>query len=178
MRASQIALHESLTATPARIEAAYSDRAARLAKERHTTKPASPAIPAVIFSVGKERYAIELKALSEILALVRCTPVPEYPPEVLGVINLRGEIRAVLDASCLLGLGKSESPRSGFVLMLRQQLVEIGLKVDGIEELREFRAEELSHSGQGKYMKGLLSGAVMLLDTERMLAGVLSQEEA
>jgi len=62
--------------------------------------------------------------------------------------------------------------------MLRRPGREIGLKVDAIEELREIRPEELSAPAQGRYVKGIASGALMLLNVEAVLAAVFSKEES
>jgi hypothetical protein len=52
LRASENALQDALTATPQRIEAAYRERAIRLAKQL-TQQNNSPATPAVIFWLGQ-----------------------------------------------------------------------------------------------------------------------------
>jgi chemotaxis signal transduction protein len=104
--------------------------------------------------------------------------VPGSPPQFLGVISLRGELRAVLDLGRLLGLAKSEDKEPGFVLVLRHQGRQIGLKVDSIEELRKIRPEEVSVSGHGRYMKGIAPGMLMLLNAEAVLAEVFSKEES
>ena len=89
---------------------------------------------------------------------------------------MRGELRAVLDLANLLGLSENGNRDSGLVLMLRRPGQEIGLKVDSIEELQEIRPEELSVPVQGSFVKGIASGALMLLSVEAVLAAVFSKE--
>jgi chemotaxis signal transduction protein len=72
----------------------------------------------------------------------------------------------------LLALSENGDRDSGFVLMVRRPGREIGLKVDCIDELREIRPEELSVPSQGNYIKGIVSGALMLLNVEAVLAAV------
>jgi purine-binding chemotaxis protein CheW len=116
--------------------------------------------------------------VSEALPFTHCTRAPGSPPHFRGVVNLRGELRAVLDLATLLGLSKNGDRDSGFVLMLRRPGREIGLKVDAIEELREIRPEELSVPAQGNFVKAIASGALMLIDVEAVLAAAFSKEES
>jgi chemotaxis signal transduction protein len=177
LRASEEALEEALRAGPQRIQIAYRQRAVRLAKTQASPTAVSPGLPVMIFRLVQERYAIELKDLAEVLPFTRCTPVPGAPPQFLGVINLRGEIRGVLDLSQLLAIPESESTKSGFILILRSGLG-VGLKVDSIEELHEIRPEELTRPMQANYLKGLASGTLPLLDVDILLADVFSKEES
>jgi chemotaxis signal transduction protein len=176
LRASERALEEALAESPERIETAYRERAIRLASKQAEPGPVSEGLPVLVFRLATERYAIELKDLAEVFPFARCVAVPGAPREFPGVISLRGELRAVLDLRLLLGLSENADNDSGFVLMLRRQGHEIGLKVDLIEDLREIRPEDLAFPAQGKYAKGLTSGTLTLLSVDAVLAEVLSKE--
>ena len=176
LRASEAALEEAV-ASPARIEAVYHRRAVRLAKVQASPKPATAGLPALTFRLAQERYAIELKEVAEVVPFAGCTPVPGSPPEFLGVINLRGDLRAVLDLGLLLALSAGGDRHSGFVLVLRRQGREMGLKIDHIEDLIEIRPEELTLPVREKYVKGLISGTLMLLNVDSVLEKVFSNEE-
>jgi purine-binding chemotaxis protein CheW len=177
LRASERALEAALAETPERIEAVYRSRAVRLAKVQAGHGQVSAGLPALVFRLARERYAIELDEVSETLPFERCTRAPGSPPQFRGVISLRGELRAVVDLGRLLALTENGDRDSGFVLMVRRPGREIGLKVDYIEELREIRPEELSVPAQGKFVKGIASGALMLLNVEAVLAAVFSNKE-
>jgi purine-binding chemotaxis protein CheW len=177
LRASELALEETMTPSPQRVRDAYRQRAARLATVDLNLKPASPGLPTLVFLLGQERYAIEMKELAEVLPFVRCTQVPGGSQRFLGVINLRGEIRAVLDLRNLVAPSESGDGEAGFVLMLRRPGKEVGLKVDHIEDLREIRPEELTLSPQGTYGKGMASGTLMLLNVDAVLKEAFSKEE-
>ncbi len=176
LRSSERALEEALAESPERIEAAYRQRAVRLAKAQGENGTISAGLPVLVFRLARERYAIELQEVSEALPFARCSRPPGSPPQFRGVMSLRGEIRAVLDLATLLQLPENGDRDSGFVLMLRRPGREIGLKVDRIEELREIRPEELSVASQGNYVKGIASGAMMLLNVEAVMAAVFSKE--
>jgi purine-binding chemotaxis protein CheW len=180
LQSSERALEEAMTESPARIDAAYRLRAARLAKRRVEQAPHAATLTVLVFRLGLDRYAIEIKEVAEALRLERCAPVPGSLPLFAGVINLRGELRAVVDLARLLALPGGADPGnkgddSGFVLLLRRHGQEIGLKVDRIEDLREIGPEDLSLPSQGKYVTGLAPGTLMLLSVDAVLAEVLSK---
>jgi purine-binding chemotaxis protein CheW len=178
LQSTDRALDEALTESPERMATAYRQRAHRLAGAQAEPGLASAGSPALIFRLARERYAIELADVTEVLPFARCTRPPGSPDQFRGVINLRGELRAVLDLATLLAISENGERNSGFVLMLRRPGREIGLKVDAIEELREIRPEELSAPAQGSYVKGIASGGLMLLNVEAVLAAVFSKEES
>jgi chemotaxis signal transduction protein len=177
LRASERALEEVVEASPERIESIYRQRAILLAKEQAEHQPASSGLPVLVVRLAQERYAIELSEVAEVVRFAHCTPVPGAPPRFLGVINLHGELRSVLDLGSLLVPTQTEASDSGFVLALRCRDPEIGLKVDDIEELREIRPEGPDLRAQGNYLKRITYEGLPLLDTGKVLAGILSQEE-
>ena len=63
----------------------------------------------LLFCLGADRYAIEAAQVSEVLPLITIKALPQAPPGVAGVINLRGAPVPVIDLSAL-ALGRSASP--------------------------------------------------------------------
>ncbi len=176
LRASESALQEAISATPQRIEAAYRERAIRLAKQLTQHKPVSPGTPAVIFRLGEERYAMPLRDVAEVLPCTDCARVPGAPAWYLGVISVRGELRSVLNLGAVLGVSSSDSSVSGYVLMARHRGQVIGLYVDTIDGVSDVPLEEMTGTNQGRFLKS--SGTLMVLDTEKMLADIVSKEES
>ncbi len=187
MRVSEAALERALAPGQDRIQEVFRRRAVLLAAVQEQHKPAAARVPVLICQVAQERYAIEAKDVVEVLPLTRCTPVPGASRNIVGVINLRGALRAVVDLGRLLGpLNVESAPEpgdSGFVLMLRNKgqvagSGEIGLKVDRIEALLEATPQEWTPAGNGTFGKGLVSGNLMLVDIEKVLEGTVSTKES
>lgn len=170
LRASETALQEALTESPERIRIAYRERAIRLATLQIAPGPVRAPMPVLVFRLSGERYAIELAELAEVAALSNYTPVPGSPPEFPGVVNLRGEVRAVLDLGRLLGISDSGKTDTGFLLLLRRQGRKIGLRVDAIEELTQVQPEQLRPAVDGKYAKGVIRGTTALLSVDALTA--------
>lgn len=59
---------------------------------------------ALLIPVGRDWYAVELRTIREVLEPRRITRLPDTPVEVLGLVNMRGEVVPVLDTGLLLGL--------------------------------------------------------------------------
>lgn len=176
LRKSEEALEKTLAENPARMQAVFRQRAIQLGRERAESKPLSPGIPALIFRLAQERYAIALKDLAEVLPFQGCTQVPGASKQFLGVINVRGELRPVIDlAHVLSGASRGSATDSGAVLMLRRPA---GLKVDSVEALREIRSDELGAPAQGQYCRALVSGSLALLDVDVVLSAVDSAVES
>lgn len=169
LRAGESALEAALAESPARIEEAYRRRAAQLSAAQGAPRAVSVSLPALVFGLGRERYAVELKDLAEALPFTGCVRPPGAPRHFLGVISVRGELRPVLDLGRMLTGAEPEGAEAGVVLMLRRQ---VGLRVDQVEALRAIRREELTPAAQGNYVKALAPGRVMLLDVEKILAEV------
>ncbi len=99
------------------------------------------------FFVAGERYAIGILDVKEIIEMDQMTRVPMTPDYIRGVINLRGNVVAVVDLHARLGKGVCElSKRSSIVLVDvegqggRQQL---GMLVDEVNEILEIPASHL-----------------------------------
>lgn len=95
----------------------------------------------VSFWLGQVRYALEIQQLREVLAQAHPVPVPGAPPAVLGVINLRGEIVTLLDLG--LWLGQAPALADGPVLVLEQQGLSLGLRVDAMAALLKRMPDEV-----------------------------------
>ena len=178
LRSSERALEEAMRESPERIDAVYRQRAARLAKGRSDHTSAGERLKVLVFRLGLERYAIEVAEVAEAIPLERCARVPGSLPVFAGVLNLRGELRAVVDLARLLAPSGGSNSDAAFVLVLRQRGQSIGFKVDGIEELREIGRGELSSLAEGKYVTGVAPGMLMLLSVDAVLEDIFLKEEA
>jgi purine-binding chemotaxis protein CheW len=66
----------------------------------------------VTFSMGKQMFGVPVQGVQDILVPERIAPVPLAPPEVRGLINLRGRIVTVIDVRIRLGLKDERDPAS------------------------------------------------------------------
>lgn len=179
LEASERALEEALAPAGQRTEEVYRRRAVKLAQpERQNSSSAG--LPTLVFRLGQEHYAIEMKHLAEVLPLGYYAPVPRSPKQLLGVISFRGELRAVVDLAQVLAASPEGTGDTGFVLMLRPARggEQIGLKIDSIETLRDIQPEELLPPAPGSFVTALVSGSLVLLNVGAVLANAFSDRES
>jgi len=55
----------------------------------------------LLFELGRERYALDVRQVAEVLPLLAITPIPQAPAAVAGVLNFRGAPVPVIDLSQL-----------------------------------------------------------------------------
>lgn len=127
----------------------------------------------IVLGIGKERYGVDLADVAEVLAPVRATPVPGAPPVFSGVINVRGEIRPVIDLRRLLGMEKVPQAHLARVILLRNEGREMGLQIDSVEEIRRIGPGDLQPAGNGHspysaHIKASTKDLLMLLSTEAL----------
>ena len=57
----------------------------------------------LIFTLGQQQYSLDSTYLEEMLPLPEITPLPAAAPDILGILNLRGEMVPILDLNLSLG---------------------------------------------------------------------------
>lgn len=190
-RALEIRLHDRLAAVrapaddPAFVEAVLRLRARRLASARAVVEEAPAGSAMLCFGVAAERYGLPLDELSEVMPLAAWTPVPGLSQQLLGVMNVRGEIRPVLDLHSILGLPAPEAAEGGYVVFLRSPVREVGLRVDALERIRfvESQGLTLPHEAANglpqRFVAGITPDTLVLLDSRQILAlDVLQDRQA
>lgn len=108
-----------------------------------TTGPASDGelLQLVSFMVGDEEFAIPILSVQEINRMMQITRVPQSPPFVEGVINLRGKIIPVMDLRKRFGLSALENSSDSRIIVVEvevpgtAQTRVIGFTVDRVNEV-------------------------------------------
>ncbi len=99
---------------------------------------------AIVFSISKQRWAIELRWVREVITLGHVTPVPKAPPAFAGVVNFGGAIVAVIELLPLLPSGEW-NPEAGTAvggdnaILLQVESVHAALRVDAVIEVTTLR---------------------------------------
>ena len=168
---SEQALDRSLDGDPGRLDAVYRRRAERLAARRAEVASAAETVPVLAFGIGAERYGLPLRDLEAVLPFANCTPVPGGRAELLGVTNVRGEVRSVLDLRRLLGLPEGPAGGAGYILLVRHGDQVVGLRVDTLEKAVRVAPGSLVAAAEplGRFVKGLTPDRVIVLDAGAVL---------
>jgi len=117
----------------------------------------------VALHIGEEVYGVDIAAINTVLTPQPITSMPNLPPYIKGVINLRGRILPVLDLRARFGIEPlSEDRRSHCrVVILEVGLLCAGLIVDSVSEVLRIHEDsieapcDLLDSGDRRYITGI-----------------------
>ncbi|MEM8962932.1 MAG: chemotaxis protein CheW [Acidobacteriota bacterium] len=97
----------------------------------------------LLFTLGETRYAARVGEVIEVTTPPEVTPVPNVPPWIRGVSNLRGEILAVLDLRLLSGR-ESVTTDTGRMLVSVGGDAMAGLIVDAVNGVTDIAMSSLA----------------------------------
>lgn len=111
-----------------------------------TTNTTSPTCTAaakggkyLTFALGKEEYAVEILKVREIIGFMDITGVPRTPAYVRGVINLRGQVIAVMDLRVKFAMETAQVSEQTCIIVveIKQQgrKLSTGIIVDHVSEV-------------------------------------------
>jgi purine-binding chemotaxis protein CheW len=144
------------------------------------------------FVVGDAEYGIGILRAKEIIEYDTVTVVPNAPPFVRGVINLRGRVVSVVDLALRFGRPPAEATRRSCIVVVEVDRAGttdvVGIVADRVSQVVELPADAIEPAppfGTGVRTDWLLGLGradkrfVLLLDTDRMLTDwEASAEEA
>jgi purine-binding chemotaxis protein CheW len=100
------------------------------------------------FRLGEELFCLDIEYVEEIVELDTVTRVPNSPPRVLGVVDLRGQVTAIIDPTETLSV-ESNADDQLLVVFDADELGEqghIGWAVDDVRQVRPVADEDVEHS--------------------------------
>lgn len=101
------------------------------------------------FRNNKESYGIRVLAVREIIRQAPITVIPQMPPYIRGVINLRGRIIPVIDLKHRFGMGVAAVGSRTCTVVVQIETtargpIQMGLMVDIVEEVVQIAAADIS----------------------------------
>ena len=140
----------------------------------------------LVFHLGREEFGVHVLKVREIMGLQDITAVPQTPPFVKGVINLRGKVIPVIDLRAKFGLEQTGYTQRTCIVVVEVRHeagpMQMGAIVDGVSEVLTLQGGEIEDTPefgeemQVPYILGMakVKGKVkMLLDID----GVLSAQD-
>jgi purine-binding chemotaxis protein CheW len=134
----------------------------------------------VTFQLEDETYGIDVMQIREVLRSQEISQVPGAPSYVLGIINLRGSVVAIIDTRTRFGLPpRDEMDDSSRILIMESGELVVGFLVDSVSEVADLYDERIESppdtgSGQSsRFISGLYNrekGLLILLDASKLLS--------
>jgi purine-binding chemotaxis protein CheW len=131
----------------------------------------------VSFKLREETYGIEITKIREIVLVGDITQIPETPPYVKGLINLRSTVIPVIDLRARFSLADAELTQESRIMVLNVGSRTIGIIVDSVHEVLRVTPQDISPapttvtSSGNEYMTGLVrlkEALLILLDVDRL----------
>ena len=136
------------------------------------------------FCLGQEEYGLEILRVREIIGIIDITPLPQTPPYVKGVINLRGKIIPVIELRTKFGMDSVPYTEETCVIVVEvseedgNEEYQVGVIVDTVSEVLDINPDQIEPSPKfgGSLSTDYIMGmgkvkdkVFILLDTGRVL---------
>jgi purine-binding chemotaxis protein CheW len=135
------------------------------------------------FLTAGEEYAISIVKVSEIVEYEAVTTVPNTPPWIRGVTNLRGRVVPVVDLAVKFGLPASRISKFTCIIitdeMFQNEKLTMGVLADSVSQVIDLSADEIEETPpfgtrvKTEYLLGM--GALgkkfcLILDIDKVLS--------
>jgi purine-binding chemotaxis protein CheW len=136
----------------------------------------------LIFHLGEEEFGIQVQKVREIMGVQDITRVPQTPPHVKGVINLRGKVIPVVDLRLKFEMPALEYTQRTCIIVVQvsgpRGTLPMGVVVDGVVEVLNIAGADVEDTPgfdpevEVAYVMGMakVKGKVkILLDIDRVM---------
>lgn len=135
------------------------------------------------FLTAGEEYAISIVKVSEIVEYEAVTTVPNTPPWIRGVTNLRGKVVPVVDLAVKFGMPASRISKFSCIIitevMFQGEQLTMGVLADSVSQVVDLSADEIERTPpfgtrvKTEYLLGM--GAMgkkfcLILDIDKVLS--------
>lgn len=130
------------------------------------------------FSLGKEKFAMPLLQVKEVIANTETTSIPQAAPHFRGIMNLRGQVISVIDLRVKLKVGKPDVTPETTIVILDVNGLFLGVVVDSVDSVTSFDSSMISdppvHDSSAKidYIFGVArheKALTLLIDLKKVL---------
>ena len=89
----------------------------------------------ISFRIGEQEFCVDIMAVREIRGWTPATPLPQSPPFISGVINLRGAVLPIMDLAARLGFPTAVTSARSVIIVVKVGERMIGLLVDAVSDI-------------------------------------------
>ncbi|MEC4889534.1 MAG: chemotaxis protein CheW [Nitrospira sp.] len=130
------------------------------------------------FSLGEELYGVDILRVQEIKGYTAVTKIPNTPPHIKGVLNLRGTIVPIVELRTKFGLPTIDYTMFTVIVVVVVQDKVMGLVVDAVSDVLNIDKKDIQAAPEfgAKVNVTFLNGIgksgdklISLLDIDRLL---------
>ncbi len=139
------------------------------------------------FQLGEELYGVDILRVQEIKGYTAVTRIPNTPPHIKGVLNLRGTIVPIVELRTKFGMPTIEYTMFTVIVVVVVREKIMGLVVDAVSDVLNIDKKDIQPAPQfgAKVDVSFLNGIgksgdklVALLDMDRLLSDSDLQDSA
>lgn len=152
------------------------ERARKLAAGQKEEAHEEECLQAIEFMLGDEKYAVEVRFISEVYPVKDVTSIPCTPSFVIGVVSVRGEVLSLTDVREFFSLPKKEITDASKILVLSNGEMKLGILADSvIGEVRvPIHTIQTDMPGTGgarvEYIRGVTKERLVVVEAEKLLS--------
>jgi purine-binding chemotaxis protein CheW len=126
--------------------------------------PEAVRLPILTFSLGDHLYALLIEDVVEVNAMVEITPLPDAPPEVLGIVNRHGKMLPLLDLRLVFKQPAPPVTSGTLFIVAAGGSQHIGLVVDEVHQVEYVDALRLGDAPTtARYLHGIIGHEASLI---------------
>ena len=104
------------------------------------------------FVLADEEYGLEILKVREIFGYMEITAIPQTPPYVKGVINLRGKVIPVIDLRTKFGMEEAEITEHTCIIVVEisngDKKFQTGIIIDCVSEVLDIASKDIEDAPQ------------------------------
>ena len=120
--------------------------------------------------VGGQLFGLPIRRVQDVFIPERLTKVPLAPPEIAGVLNLRGRIVTLIDLGLRLGLVREDNGGPAMAIGVEMHGESYGLLIDSVGEVLKLDSAALERNPINLYpLLASVSTGIFRLDGQLLL---------
>ncbi|MDT8411787.1 MAG: chemotaxis protein CheW [Vicingaceae bacterium] len=126
----------------------------------------------IIFKLANEEYALHIDQIKEVVLTPSIAKIPQTPPYIKGVANIRGNIIAIVDLEYKFGLVNTNSEvNSQYTLVVESEHFKIGILVKEVPNTLTVKESDIDNTSTVLQYSNLDSNCIkgIVKSAERMI---------
>lgn len=133
----------------------------------------------LVFSVKSQEFGVQAMRIQEITTIMDISEVPNAPPHIEGILNLRGRLVSVVNFRKRFGFVTKEHDEDTRIIIMEHSGFPVGIIVDAVEEvikISDQKVQQLPPTATSSLPDGYITGIglmdkrlVILLDADKIL---------
>ena len=170
------AIEEQSALTAAQLLDVLKARARELARIPEAAEKKAGVLQIIEFEIANERYGFELHSVREVFQTGQLVPVPGTPAFIAGVVNLRGDVLAVVDIRKFFELQEEQPGGTRTIILIENTEMRLGVLADDVLGVRAISHDQLQTSLptliglRADYLAGVTGDGLVVLAATKILS--------